>query len=499
MRRLASALRRFVLPQSLRYQLLSRSLLVMAILLLFIGLFQYLFMSEFIYKNRAQSMQSQILAVPRDQWLAVGNRGGSAPGDGGPGPGGGGRLQFLFTPDSSAAFIDPNGQMIVLMTNFHGNLTPPRLSEDVYKEAMAERRRLNYRVVQGQEGGPDQLVVLQSIEIRGRLVGMVQMSVDTKPLKDVLFRQLLIFLALSGLAMLVGMLAFLPVLKRTLVPLSRMVSTVKQIDAGNLDERFPAHQGQVEVDRLAISFNGMLERLEASFAAEKEAKESMRRFVADASHELRTPLTSIHGFLEVLLRGAMYQPEQLRKALVSMQGESARINKLVQDLLLLAKLDRAPELELAAAELDALVHEMEPHLRMLAGQRDVVLRLSPQTRCRIDADKMKQVLLNLFANAVQHTDPQQGRIEIEVESGPETEEVRLTVRDNGPGIAADHLPHIFDRFYRKDSSRTRKSGGAGLGLSIAKSLVEEHGGSLEADSREGEGASFTVRLPANEG
>lgn len=150
-----------------------------------------------------------------------------------------------------------------------------------------------------------------------------------------------------------------------------MVDTVKQIDAGNLSERFPTHQGQVEMDRLAASFNGMLERLEVSFEAEKEAKEQMRRFAADASHELRTPLTSIHGFLEVLLRGAYQQPEPLLKALKSMHGESVRINKLVEDLLLLARLDRSPSFQKTEGVLDEMLHEMEPQLRLLAGDRKV--------------------------------------------------------------------------------------------------------------------------------
>jgi two-component system OmpR family sensor kinase len=238
----------------------------------------------------------------------------------------------------------------------------------------------------------------------------------------------------------------------------------------------------------------MLERIEASFQAEIEAKERARRFVADASHELRTPLTSIHGFLEVLLRGAMNQPEQLKKALTSMHGESERINKLVEDLLLLAKLDRAPELELKLGDLDEVLKEMEPQLRLLGGRREVGLALRTGMTCRFDANKIKQVVLNLFHNAVQHTDAETGRIELTLECGDDGT-VALGVRDNGSGIPAAHLPHIFDRFYRSDSSRTRKYGGAGLGLSITKSIVDAHGGVIRAASREGKGTTFYVVLP----
>jgi two-component system OmpR family sensor kinase len=269
---------------------------------------------------------------------------------------------------------------------------------------------------------------------------------------------------------------------------------VEQTDAGNLAERFPAHQGQSEIDRLAESFNRMLERLEASFEAEKEAKEQMRRFVADASHELRTPLTSIHGFLEVLLRGAMNHPDQLQMALKSMYGESERINKLVHDLLQLARLDRTPNIQLVEGELDSLIKEMEPQLRLLAGDRKVDLRLDLHTRCRFDEDKMKQVLLNLFHNAVQHTHPEKGHIEIS--AGPVSEGIQIAVKDNGMGIPQEHLQHLFDRFYRSDYSRTRKYGGSGLGLSITKSIVEVHGGTIRAETKEGEGSTFYVLLPA---
>ena len=197
-------------------------------------------------------------------------------------------------------------------------------------------------------------------------------------------------------ALILGLLAFLPVLKKTLVPLSNLVDTVEQIDGGNLTERFPDHQRQLEIDRLSISFNGMLDRLEFSFEAEKEAKEQMRRFIADASSELRTPLTSIHGFLEVLLRGAAHNPDQLQKALNSMYGESERVNKLVEDLLLLAKLDRTPHIELSSGNLDHVLHEMEPQLRVLAGKRAVSFSSQPPYGCLFNTDKMKQVILNLI-------------------------------------------------------------------------------------------------------
>ena len=308
-----------------------------------------------------------------------------------------------------------------------------------------------------------------------------------------MIRQMLTFFVLALIAMLVGLFCFLPTLKKTLVPLFNMVDTAEQIDAGNLARRFPTQQGQTEIDRLAESFNGMLERLEASFKAERETKEQMRRFIADASHELRTPLTSIHGFLEVLLRGAVNQPDQLNKALKSMHSESERLNKLVRDLLFQAKLDRTPYIHLIEGLLDTVIREMEPQLRILAGNRKLDLQIEPNMKCKYDTDKMKQVILNLFHNAVQYTDPETGCIVISLL--PKNNGVQLSIQDNGPGISKNHLSRIFDRFYRIDSSRARKYGGAGLGLSITKSIVDAHGGTIGVESREGEGSSFHIWLP----
>jgi two-component system OmpR family sensor kinase len=255
---------------------------------------------------------------------------------------------------------------------------------------------------------------------------------------------LLTFLFLAFSALLFGLLFILPVLNKTLAPLSQMVDTAEQIDAGNLDRRFPTQQGQVEIDHLAESCNGMLERLEASFLAERETQDQMRRFIADASHELRTPLTSINGFLEVLLRGAASQPEQLDKALKSMYSESQRLTKLVHDLLLLTRLDRQPHPVLTEVSLDRVLYEMEDQLRILAGNRKLGLAIEENVITRLDIDQIKQVVLNLFQNAVQHTDPEQG--EIQVSLARQDQGARLSVKDNGTGINEANLRHIFERF-----------------------------------------------------
>ncbi|MBN3526849.1 sensor histidine kinase [Paenibacillus apiarius] len=493
--------RRRQLFGSLRWQLLSRSLLILAVLLVLIGLFQYVFMRQFTYHNKAESLRNQALSIPPEAWRQAGvpvQNNGYRSGwkavrvrsqDGGPPP-------VVFMPGVTIAFIDKNGAYSVL-SEWKSAGAAPRLPDETYNSVLQSNPALRrdgteYEVVSNADG-EEQIVVLHPIQLSGSVKGIVQISARTGPMKEELGRQLLIFIVLAIFALLAGLLTFLPVLKRTLHPLSNMVHAVENVNAGNLDERFSTNQGQQEIDRLAISFNRMLERLRASFEAEKEAKEQMRQFVADASHELRTPLTSIHGFLEVLLRGASQQPEQLEKALHSMYGESERLNHLVRDLLLLAKLDRTPDIALSEGRLDKLIQDMEPQLRLLAGSRHVELELSDPAVCRFDSDKMKQVILNLFYNAVQHTEPDTGIITLELKRTSDA--VQLMVKDNGIGIDAKHISYVFDRFYRKDYSRTRKNGGAGLGLSISKSIVESHGGTIHVESQAGKGAAFMIVLP----
>lgn len=486
---ITSHMRHFLFPRSLRYQLLSRILLILAALLLIIGLFQYVFMERFLYQNKADGIQRQILSVPREIWERVNPNMHRSPAD-----------SFIFFPSSSVAYINKEGKFIALSS---ANSPPdsaaitesvPQLSEQVYEEALKKPRRgkASYTIFNDSTNG-EQLVVLQAVRSRNGTQGVVQVSTSTNPLRGELYRQLTLFLGLAFVALIGGLLTFLPAIRRTLIPLSRMVTTVELIDSGKLNERLSEKEQTMEINRLAHSFNRMLERLETSFHAELEAKEQMRRFVADASHELRTPLTSIHGFLEVLLRGAASDPEQINKALKSMHGESERINKLVYDLLQLAKLDRAPEVHRIECDLSAIVEDMEPQLLVLAQDREVKLELSPGITIKLDQDKIKQVLLNLFQNAVQHTQPAKGYIHVSIKNLDNG--VELSVKDNGTGIAPEHLPHLFDRFYRIETSRARKYGGAGLGLSITQSLVELHGGTLTVQSEAGVGSIFRVFIP----
>ncbi|TVY01904.1 sensor histidine kinase [Paenibacillus cremeus] len=476
-------------PTSLRFQLLSRSLLIISVLLLLIGMFQYVIMAQFLYKNRAETIQSQMRVIPFPFWsqapaFSADNADYRNP------------VYSLRSGGSTIAFMDMEKHFKVIFqeTGTDGELVAvPKLSDAAYDEASLAGRALSYQIVKD-ELGTKQLVVLYPVSSREKVQGVAQVSLKLDVLQSILVKQLLTYGLLSLLALVAGLLTFLPILRRTLIPLSRMVDTVEKINAGNLNERLPIRHEQLEIDRLSIAFDAMLERLESSFAAEQQAKEQMRRFIADASHELRTPLTSIHGFLEVLLRGAASQPDQLQKALNSMYGESKRLKSLAEDLLMLARLEQTPTLQTADGRLSEVIREMEPQLRLVAGDRQVRVQVISERSGVFDRNKMKQVILNLFQNAVQHTDPKEGSIELTLEL--QAGELVLAVQDNGTGFVEEHAQQLFDRFYRVDTARSRKHGGAGLGLAITKSIVELHGGSISCTSKPGEGARFVVRMPA---
>ncbi|MCY9079388.1 sensor histidine kinase [Bacillus inaquosorum] len=478
--------------KTLRFQLLFRSLCILVLLLVFVGAMQYVFGKRLLYENRAVSIQSYINSTEPTIWKNIerykSNPDGSHKSDGAVRP------AFIY-PGVTIVFIDKKTKASTVLSTDPYAGAPPTFKKSVYDEALKDTMALHYKMTKN-ESGEEVLVVFQAITINGKEAGVIQMSALTAPLKDVLLRQISIYSTLSLVALLLGLFTFLPVVRHTLKPLSQMVHMMGHINVGNLNKRLPVYRKQMEIDTLAISFNHMLERIETSFKAEKEAKERIRQFVSDASHELRTPLTSIHGFIEVLLRGAALQPEQRERALNSMYEESKRATRLIEDLLFLAKIDRVPSFEMKRGDLDSLIREMEPQLSLLAKERKLQLLLEAHAEAVFDGDKMKQVILNLVYNAVQYTDEKTGAITISLQKNDDG--VMLMIADNGTGIAPEHLPHLFNRFYRADPSRSRKYGGSGLGLAITKSIIDSHNGTIDVKSEIGRGTVFLIRLPATE-
>jgi heavy metal sensor kinase len=286
----------------------------------------------------------------------------------------------------------------------------------------------------------------------------------------------------AGLSLIGGRLLARSILR----PVHRITVTARRIEADNLSRRLNRTENDDELDRLAAVLNEMLERLERQF-------KQIRRFTADAAHEFRTPLTALRGTAEVALSGEATEGE-LRGVLEASIEEYDRLSRIADDLLLLARADSGrPFLCRQRFSLRAAVQDVVDLFAPLAQEKGIALVFTSASSVEIDADggRVRQVISNLLDNALKYT-PTGGRITISVGQSDGT--VALTVADTGPGIPMEHLPHIFDRFYRADEARSRGSGGSGLGLAICRTIVEGHGGTI--DARNGaEGSSFTVRLP----
>jgi two-component system OmpR family sensor kinase len=276
-------------------------------------------------------------------------------------------------------------------------------------------------------------------------------------------------------------------------PLEGIGETAGAIAAGDLSRRVEPADERTEVGRLGRSLNAMLAQIEAAFEERRASESRLRRFVADASHELRTPLTSIRGYAELFRRGADTRPEDLEKSMARIEAEASRMGVLVDDLLLLARLDQGRPLEREPVDLHAVVTEAVESARAIDPDRPVDLAIDDDVRLVGDEARLRQVLDNLLENARIHT-PDGTPVHVRV--GMDGTHVVISVRDEGPGLSAEDTTKAFERFYRGDPVRSRTTGGSGLGLSIAAAIVDAHGGTTIAASHEGSGATFEVRIPA---
>ncbi|MFD4548208.1 ATP-binding protein [Streptomyces sp. NPDC058246] len=291
------------------------------------------------------------------------------------------------------------------------------------------------------------------------------------------------------------------VLRRGLKPISDMAHTARGItshdftDSARLPVRADGGSGGPEVEELRTAFNTMLEHIDDSLAVRTEAEQRLRRFVADASHELRTPLMSVRGYADLFQYAAANAPEEREKHLARLRAEAARMGVLLDDLLLLARLDAAEvetPVRLEDADLAELTREAADAFRAGHPDRELTATIgSDPVRLRLDPLRIRQVLDNLLTNAAVHT-PAGTRVRVELSVTADSAVVR--VADSGPGIPAADQERVFDRFYRVDKARSRDRGGSGLGLAVARSLVRAHGGTVELTSRPGSTA-FTLRIP----
>jgi two-component system, OmpR family, sensor kinase len=306
-----------------------------------------------------------------------------------------------------------------------------------------------------------------------------------------------------GALLIFGALGYV-VVRRSLRPLVQVEHTAEQIAAGDLSLRVPTDPDpRTEVGRLSAALNTMLSQIETAFRARQESEaaalaseERMRRFVADASHELRTPLTSIRGFAELYRQGAAPDPADIDRAMHRIEDQARRMGILVEDLLLLARLDQQRPLERSAVDLVTLAADAKQDAEAIDPVRRISLEVEAGQDPPIvlgDDTRLRQVVGNLMSNALVHTPPGTA---ISIRVGTTSDGMgALDVADRGPGLSVEDAAHVFERFYRADPSRTRAAGGSGLGLSIAAALVAAQMGTLTVDTAPGEGATFRIRLP----
>ncbi|MGH7761040.1 MAG: sensor histidine kinase [Candidatus Dormibacteraceae bacterium] len=320
----------------------------------------------------------------------------------------------------------------------------------------------------------------------------VVFAIPLTPVESTL-SQLLLLETLIGIGVLAATaLLALIIIRVSLRPLQKMGVVAAEIAAGDLAKRVEPATPRTEIGRLGLSLNGMLSQIEAAFAERTESNNRLRRFIADASHELRTPLTSIRGYSEMLRRGANESPNDAELARRRIEEESVRMSTLVDDMLLIARLDQGRPLERKPVDLQAIAADAAADARAVAPRREITLTAPRPVVVEGDDLRLRQVIGNLVRNALVHT-PQQTAVEIGVSTQNGTG--RMSIVDHGPGLQAKEIEHIFEPFYRADPSRSRDSGGAGLGLSIVSAVVSAHGGQVTVKETSGGGVTFEVDLP----
>ncbi len=306
---------------------------------------------------------------------------------------------------------------------------------------------------------------------------------------DAAYVRLLWALGLGALVVLtVVVLIGLWVLRLGVKPITEVTAAAEAIGSGERDRRVPSFPAGTEAAELSDAFNAMIDEKEA-------ADERLRQFVADASHELRTPLTSIRGYADLYQRGGLSEPARLDDAMRRVTGEAERMGALVDDLLLLSKLDRGLPIEHVTVDLASLLDDAAADARAVQPDRPITVQCVRPLTCKGDPLRLHQVVAALVHNALVHTP---ATTAVELIGAPSDGAAVLDVVDHGEGLDPEAAAKVFERFYRGDPSRARSSGGSGLGLSIAKSIVETHGGRITVHTAPGEGCRFRVAVPSSD-
>jgi two-component system OmpR family sensor kinase len=480
---------------SLRLRLLLALAPLFVIGLLVANVATYTSLQSFLVSR----VDQQLLATHPGVESALENAGNSngqfGGGRGAPGGPGGGFDFTAIAPGTFGEILDSSGAAVGTPTNFlsQGDTSTsggPVLPSTLSLGAGAQPRSFT---VSGTGEYDQYRVYLDRADPNHFPAGDV--LVVAAPLDDVnstLHQLLLLELAISGGVTLVIVLASWWIVRRGLRPLVRMGDTARSIVATDLSRRVEPAAEKTEVGRLGLALNAMLAQLESAFAERERNEQRLRHFISDASHELRTPLTSMQGYAELLRRNPDMNSADVELAMRRMEEETRRMGVLVDDLLLLARLDQGRPLDRQTVDLEALVADAASDVRVVDPERPITTRASAPLLVSGDEMRLRQVLGNLLRNAIVHT-PVGTPVEVSLRGGRSF--AMIDVIDHGPGIPADQRRRIFERFHRADPGRSRDQRGSGLGLSIASAVVTAHGGRIDVSETPGGGATFTIELP----
>jgi two-component system OmpR family sensor kinase len=491
---------------SLRFRLLLALGVVAVAALVAADVATYSALRSFLLSRVDQGLQSSHMQI--EQCLTRGCNQGFGPpaplsaGDGGPPAGNGESPAFRLDPGTFLEVLYPTGQSYVqdAFRDFPTN-TPlsPKLPAHITgfskEHDPGGEPTVYFTAPAAQKGGPEFRVRASQLGNGDQLILAVSLS-DTH---QTLHRLLLIELAVTGAALILAGLIGWWLVHLGLRPLRDIERTAEAIAAGDLSHRVPGENRKTEVGRLAGALNVMLGRIQDAFAARddtemalRQSEGRLRRFVADASHELRTPVAAVSAYAELFERGAESRPEDLARVMSGIRGETARMGHLVEDLLLLARLDESRPIERSEVDLAAVAADAVEAARAVGPEWQLHLRADAPVTVLGDRSRLRQVFDNLLANVRAHTPPGTTATITVSRVG---DEAVCQVADNGPGITEADAGRLFERFFRADPSRSRASGGSGLGLSIVAAIVASHGGRVEAAPAPGGGATFTVWLP----
>ena len=395
----------------------------------------------------------------------------------------------LFLPAGSyAALVDASGRVRREARFAFGQGAPrPEIPKELIRSQTPDGEPM-LATVSAERGGTEYRLIAEPRGEEGTVIVAMPLT-EVNATKRLL---LLIGGAVSGLVVVAIGLAAYWLTRRELRPLEWMAEKSRAIAAGDLSQRLEPADPRTEVGLLGGALNSMLAEIERAFAERLAAEERLRRFVADASHELRTPVTSIRGYAELFRRGAGDRPADLANAMRRIEQEGKRMGELVEELLLLARLDQGPPLEREPVDVAAVVDAAVDAARAADPTRSIDVASERPLMVLGAESRLRQVVHNLLTNARVHTP---AGTPVHVRLAAEDGEVVLEVADAGPGVPAEEADRIFERFYRTDRSRARSQGGAGLGLAIVRSVVEAHRGAVAYRPRPGGGSVFRVVLP----